>query len=546
MSTLFGRLVRKVAIAAVEEMLKPEHQRRAEAAAREAKAARKQQRKEEAFRKLAEHLEREFRRQARKSWFHEEVTAVLRRQIPPQDAIPRSWIGGLPKLPDDVEWPRARNSYYPDAGEMPLNFIAQIACADLPEGLWGGLGPRQGWLVFFGATWGCASFEDKGSFRCFHTMESGTDRYPPADKRSVGDPTYSGGDNTSLCYRRWPVDIVAHPNEPLYPSGSPWRGDEPVSPIPPNYATILYNNTDANTKHRTVSQEPFVWGMVATMLERALALQQWRPKRYVRPKKLSAEDVDRALTALAERQSILLDRKAQKLASDQLGDPEKIESSLEQIAQQRAILRLAGNPFDPDALAAILHRSSAMRRLWLHRQRSLLKVLLVEATAHDWDEPISLDDWNCIRSQLTASNDLWFMNKIRLPKSAERIDCPDISSLSTADLVEHHKTWSVHDGALRLYGAGPRQRSLIPEKMRKAIEEELRGLQNNRPHRLGGIFQPVQDTNAPQDKVLLLQLGTDDPTGFHWGDSGALFAWIDIESLQNGDFNNIQWWTENT
>jgi hypothetical protein len=73
---------------------------------------------------------------------------VLRRQVPPRDEAPSSWIGGLPMLPVNIDWPRARNSEYPDKGEIPLNFLAQIACSDLPHDLWGGFGPRDGWLVF--------------------------------------------------------------------------------------------------------------------------------------------------------------------------------------------------------------------------------------------------------------------------------------------------------------------------------------------------------------------------------------------------------------
>lgn len=53
-----------------------------------------------------------------------------------------SWVGGVPRLPATTIWP-VRNG-------APLPFQAQIALSDMPETLWGGLGPRSGWLVFFG------------------------------------------------------------------------------------------------------------------------------------------------------------------------------------------------------------------------------------------------------------------------------------------------------------------------------------------------------------------------------------------------------------
>ncbi len=48
----------------------------------------------------------------------ETVTVVLRRQTPPRlDEPPRSWLGGLPMLPDDVAWPRSVSREYPERGD---------------------------------------------------------------------------------------------------------------------------------------------------------------------------------------------------------------------------------------------------------------------------------------------------------------------------------------------------------------------------------------------------------------------------------------------
>lgn len=74
----------------------------------------------------------------------ETVTAVLRRQVPVRDEPARSWLGGLPMMPESVEWPRGVDDQYPERGAIPLHFLAQIACEDLPPELWGGRGPRSG------------------------------------------------------------------------------------------------------------------------------------------------------------------------------------------------------------------------------------------------------------------------------------------------------------------------------------------------------------------------------------------------------------------
>ena len=56
-----------------------------------------------------------------------------------------SWLGGLPSLPAGMGWPQTETG-------APDRFLAQIALADLPAGVWAGLGPRDGWLVFFETT----------------------------------------------------------------------------------------------------------------------------------------------------------------------------------------------------------------------------------------------------------------------------------------------------------------------------------------------------------------------------------------------------------
>jgi uncharacterized protein YwqG len=68
---------------------------------------------------------------------------MLHRLYPPTNSLPtRSRLGGLPLLPDAIEWPRAFD------GELPLHFLAQIDCAELPR-----IDPRiptTGMMFFFG------------------------------------------------------------------------------------------------------------------------------------------------------------------------------------------------------------------------------------------------------------------------------------------------------------------------------------------------------------------------------------------------------------
>lgn len=121
-------------------------------------------------------------------------------RIPPRDAIhTRSWIGGRPRLPEAVDWPRIDGAR--------ADFLAQIACADLPAELWDGLGPRDGWLAVFG-------HPDTGAATALHLPEAGPPREPPHAPGEAWFAPYGAlrfGDLAALAVRalpEWPVDLV--------------------------------------------------------------------------------------------------------------------------------------------------------------------------------------------------------------------------------------------------------------------------------------------------------------------------------------------------
>lgn len=121
-------------------------------------------------------------------------------QNPPRDAIFRkSWLGGRPHLPAGSEWPRV------DGNDG--DFLAQIACDELPPALWDGLGPRTGSLAFF-------ANPDSGAVTALHIVGDGVPHDPP---RPVGSAYFHpyGVDAADLmplairAFPEWPVDIVA-------------------------------------------------------------------------------------------------------------------------------------------------------------------------------------------------------------------------------------------------------------------------------------------------------------------------------------------------
>jgi hypothetical protein len=133
----------------------------------------------------------------------EEVTLRLVPQIPTRDAIStNSWLGGRPRLPAGMEWPRI--------DDQPADFLAQISCADLPQDLWGGLGPRDGSLAFF-------IHRRNYDVRVLHLRDTGMPVAPPF---TLNDPEGWFGPQGGLgfgdlapfavrAFPEWPVDLIA-------------------------------------------------------------------------------------------------------------------------------------------------------------------------------------------------------------------------------------------------------------------------------------------------------------------------------------------------
>src|SRR5262249_37101284 len=141
-------------------------------------------------------------------------SARLRLIVPlAAEADHRSWLGGAPHLPDPFSWPQRDGK--------PLHFVGQIDCAALPPGIWGGLGPRTGWLAFF------VGMAARTCAEVIYAPQLGPKRTPPAKSRFYFLPSMLGA--IPEIYDeipQWPVDVVA------YADGDP----DPYQPLVKNPA----------------------------------------------------------------------------------------------------------------------------------------------------------------------------------------------------------------------------------------------------------------------------------------------------------------------
>ncbi len=301
-----------------------------------------------------------------------EVTLRLVPQIPPRDAIStNSWLGGRPRLAAGMEWPKIDN--------QPADFLAQIDCADLPQGLWGGLGPRDGALAFF-------IHRRRHEMRVLHLRDTDAPVAPPF---ALNDPEGWFGPHGGLgfgdlapfavrAFPEWPVDLVA-----IGPGDAdPRSEDDPSEP-----GSALYNR---GYDIADPAFHPFDWGSMTAMV----ALLETRLDRLVTeaapPAGADAEDIaemegraaiNREARARAEEIiAIVHDSAARDTFST--GDVTAVMAGLHAIHWVKAIATIdpetGAERIETITLPLTTHRADA--NLWVHDYQTIL----FDRAKHAW------------------------------------------------------------------------------------------------------------------------------------------------------------------
>ena len=470
----------------------------------------------------------------------ESVSVVLRRQVPVRwGEPPGSWIGGLPMMPASVEWPLGSTIDYPARGRTPLHFVAQIACADLPPDLWGGYGPRAGWLILFINAQENGVDEGSETIRVLHIAELGSERVPPPGIRPVRDETYTGADyvfvrsqaEVPTTWRRWPVDLVTIPNRVV-------RRDCNPHIIPEKFASILYDGAPATDGYaEPPAAAPFSWRgalYVVDSIARVLA------KKHTGPGATPLLKDVRLREQLASPGFIAgaIDRTDAGIARWLAAYREEIPPwVLERLEPLRATRQLLAECADEAALIGRIEQSHRDYAAWRDGAPPRVAALRRRILAHALDTPIAPEDWDALRAVLQADRQLyWFPRddggKGLLPMPIDQ---------SLLDYAERGLRAAQVQLAADYYVSRD-LRHLVPDALVAFMEPHWRGLDSNRPHRMGGIYDAIQSDprEGPTLQVLLFQITTD--YAMHWvfGDCGAYYVFIDTDRLAVNDFSKLE------
>lgn len=480
----------------------------------------------------------------------ESISVVLRRQIPPRADAPRSWLGGLPMMPDHVEWPRSVSAERPERGPRPLHFVAQIACADCPAVLWGGLGPREGWLLLFiDPNQGAADGPD--AFAVLHVDALGAERPHPADLGPVHDGLYSGPsydycrtiDDVPRLWRRWPVDLVVVPNEARVEG-------QRTRVAPENFASILYAGQPvAPDRARPADPEPFTWRgalHVLDSIDRGFA----KPLDELRLPPTVIEKLNRpgylpSILAATEAEEAAWMESARPLL-DGIEPDDAVERERRAGARAAAELRrtrrealaaFLANHATPDSILDHLREADRRHRDWRAAVRERVAAERSAVLAHELDSPIEAEAWQSLKARL-AQDTFRFMNYSWVKRDGDPLhvgfDEVEMSPLShrRSGIAELVADYYVDDAT----------RSLIPPEVLAQFEPYWRRLVDNRPHRIGGYHDGLQSDAqiGPARELLLFQIASDDAMHWCWGDVGAYYVFLDVDGLKASDYSRAR------
>jgi len=402
-----------------------------------------------------------------------------------RDEDARSWFGGAPEMPPAMPWPKF-------AGRRGL-FLAQICCADLPENLWNGLGPRKGWLAFF------VDPHDGRELRALHFAERGAVRPSPAPGACCAWPQGGGADGPRRidAFPRWPLDIVT-----AAPDGDDPRANSVAESLRSGPNRPAFDL--ASREHR-----PFDWASFLALGDLALAAMARRRVLI----KAALPDVEKQLASA--RKQIELGGMTQAMLGEMQRKAEDLPKLIEAwkasvaaldaaAAQVRTVAEEARGRSDKEAFSDEV-AAELMQRL------RAVELLHVERGA-DPERGPGAETIRATRAPLTEHR-------------------PE-ASLFVHDYESLREDWAKH--------AWCAQADALPEAQRGYFEARWREMAALEATGMGRQPAGVLPGFNPANQTVLVEFVSSPLLKWRFGNEGALTATIDDAFLAQGDFTRLR------
>jgi hypothetical protein len=401
----------------------------------------------------------------------EPVAVRLVPQVPLRDNQgPRSWFGGAPAMPEHVDWPMVDGH--------PANFLCQICCEDLPADLWGGRGPRTGWLVFFAEPSGYG-------MNAIHLDKLGPWRPAPASfvpegwigsKRSPRPPL-----TFVEAWPRWPVDVLpVRPGDP-----DPRRGGR---------SEAMFADYKRGYDLADPSRRPFDRATTLAMLQLAEARIVGR---------LEADWISSARQKLERAETM----------------PETVEP----------VVRPGGIKVAPDSPAKLRDRIELLEAHYRSLEAALPRFREMAATirAGATDAPLAASD---IATLMTGLHQI----EITDPEGS---DLPLTMHNGLESLWAAEFEPLLFDRARHAYCASP---GSLPQEMRDRLEAIWSDLAAHEMAGMGHAPLRYASDFDPETEVTLLELPSSELIGWRFGDIDNLIVTIDKSDLAAKRFGKLK------
>jgi hypothetical protein len=431
---------------------------------------------------------------------HRRDAVLLHRPYPPNAGPPvRSRLGGLPDLPAHHDWPRT------SAG-VPLHFLAQIDCTELPPGT---PLPSRGVLFFFGRddaeqVWNYhgQAADDCRVLYVLDAFAATPPREAPADLPPIGDEYHRRGSRDFL--RRGDVGPNVHTGWPVVPR----RIDSWPDDLPDGWSRgmgVLGALLDRLRRPRPVTAHQF--GDYTLHIDE----REGRYRDELRLKRAAA---------FTEATGEYPLRKSWQEESDQDGNTASriffhVEDGPDAYPQHWVSVHYAAK--------ALLHRPKSFAP---SRHPRFMAPLVANAEA--W---LSRADAAGLATAVAPADKADFracLRRLRKPRYDLEFGS-GARRLVFASLIATVQHW-----------AGNRDlAALIPPHVYEAVRFQLNGFWNDDPTfaQMLGHAPSAQESLSPGDPtVCLLNLASDDGMGWMFGDVGNASFWIRPDDLARRDF----------